>query len=145
VDSTREALRTLEEHPVDIILSDHKMPGMTGLQFLACTAKRWPDTLRFLITGWTASIPEREIRALGIRAVIPKPWDDTALKEILRKAVKDLGGLGFSECRSDCSEISPALAVYLFEGRRLRYSRSVFCVFLAPMASTRKPPRSLRA
>jgi adenylate cyclase len=91
VDSTREALRTLEEHPVDIILSDHKMPGMTGLQFLACTAKRWPDTLRFLITGWTASIPEREIRALGIRAVIPKPWDDTALKEILRKALKDLG------------------------------------------------------
>jgi CheY-like chemotaxis protein len=91
VDSTREALRTLEEHPVDIILSDHKMPGMTGLQFLAHTAKRWPDTLRLLITGWTASIPEEEIRALGIRAVIPKPWDDTALKEILRKALKDLG------------------------------------------------------
>ena len=91
VDSIREALRTLEEHPVDIILSDHKMPGMTGLQFLASTAKRWPDTLRFLITGWTASIPEAEIRALGIRAVIPKPWDDTALKEILRKAIKDLG------------------------------------------------------
>lgn len=90
VDSTREALRTLEEHPVDIILSDHKMPGMTGLQFLARTARRWPDTLRFLITGWTASIPEEEIRALGIRAVIPKPWDDTTLKEILRKALKDL-------------------------------------------------------
>lgn len=90
VDSTREALRTLEEHPVDIILSDHKMPGMTGLQFLACTAKRWPDTQRFLITGWTASIPEEEIHALGIRAVIPKPWDDATLKEILRKAIKDL-------------------------------------------------------
>jgi CheY-like chemotaxis protein len=91
VDSTREALRTLEEHPVDIILSDHKMPGMTGLQFLAHAVERWPDTLRILITGWTASIPEEEIRALGIRAVIPKPWEDEALKEILRKAVKDLG------------------------------------------------------
>jgi CheY-like chemotaxis protein len=90
VDSTREALRTLEEHPVDVILSDHKMPGMTGLQFLAQTAERWPHTLRILITGWTASIPEEEIRALGIRAVIPKPWEDANLKEILRKAIKDL-------------------------------------------------------
>jgi response regulator RpfG family c-di-GMP phosphodiesterase len=90
VNSAREALRTLEEHPVDIILSDHKMPHMTGLQFLARAAERWPDTSRLLLTGWTASIPQQKIRALGIRAVIPKPWDDATLKEILRKAFKDL-------------------------------------------------------
>ena len=87
-----EALRLVEEHPVDVVLSDHKMPGMTGLQLLERVAKLRPRAIRLLITGWTESIPEAEIRAVGVRAVISKPWEDAALKETLRGACKDLAG-----------------------------------------------------
>jgi len=85
-----EALRLLETQPVDLVLTDHKMPGMTGLQLLARAASLRPRAIRMLITGWTESIPEPEIRAVGVRSVISKPWQDAALKEALREACKDL-------------------------------------------------------
>jgi CheY-like chemotaxis protein len=80
----------LEADPIDLILSDHKMPGTTGLQFLEQARARRPEAVRMLITGWTELIPEEAIRALGIRAVITKPWSDAALKETLRMACKEL-------------------------------------------------------
>ena len=89
-ESVAEALRLLETEPVDLVLSDHKMPGVTGLQFLEEVAKRHPRTLRMLITGWTETIPEDAVRSLDIRAVIAKPWEDAALKETLRLAAKQV-------------------------------------------------------
>lgn len=90
VASPREALRALEEQRVDIILTDHMMPGMSGLQLLARAKERWPEAMRIVITGWPGAIPAEEVRDLGIRAVIAKPWEDSTLKEILRKALKEL-------------------------------------------------------
>lgn len=89
VETTREALALLESESIDLVLSDHKMPGMTGLQFLARVAVCQPDAARLLITGWTEEIPEAEIREVGVLAVINKPWEDSALKETLRRALKD--------------------------------------------------------
>jgi response regulator RpfG family c-di-GMP phosphodiesterase len=85
-ESVHEALRILDERPVDMILSDQRMPGMSGLQFLAEAAKRRPHAVRMLITGWTEEIPDQKLRDLGIVALITKPWDDAQLKETLRRA-----------------------------------------------------------
>jgi CheY-like chemotaxis protein len=49
--SAREALTVLVSHPVDVVLSDECMPGMTGLQFLAAVAQDYPETVRMIITG----------------------------------------------------------------------------------------------
>ena len=83
-----EARRVLESEAIDLVLSDHKMPGTTGLVFLEEAARRRPHAVRMLITGWTETIPESSVAALGIRAVIAKPWEDAALKETLRLAAK---------------------------------------------------------
>ncbi len=93
-ESVPEALRMLEADPIDLILSDQKMPGTTGLQFLEQARARRPEAVRMLITGWTELVPDAAIRALGIRAVITKPWQDAALKETLRMACKELPGKG---------------------------------------------------
>jgi len=47
-----EALEVLEKERIDIIVSDQRMPGMTGIALLACVRERWPRTMRLLVTGY---------------------------------------------------------------------------------------------
>ena len=81
------ALRTLRERRVDALLTDHKMPGASGLELIREVATHWPGIPRLLLTGWAAEIAPEEIRRLGIRALVPKPWDDADLKARLREAL----------------------------------------------------------
>lgn len=82
-----EALRILDTEPVDLVLTDHKMPRMSGLDVLEAAARRRPAAARLLISGWPDEIPPARMAALGIRALIPKPWDDAELKRILRASL----------------------------------------------------------
>ena len=82
-----EALRMLDEEPIDVVLSDHKMPRMSGLEVLEVAARRRPDAARILISGWPDEIPAERLAALGVHALVPKPWDDAELKRILRSAL----------------------------------------------------------
>ena len=49
--SAEQALLVLENHPVDVVISDEVMPGMAGSDFLAIVRKRYPDTIRMILTG----------------------------------------------------------------------------------------------
>ncbi len=86
-ETVEEALRVLDERSVALILSDQKMPGMSGVQFLAEAARRCPEAARMLITGWTEEIPREQLEELGVCALITKPWDDEKLKATLRRAL----------------------------------------------------------
>ena len=79
-----EALALLKEAPVDLILSDHMMPRMNGVEFLRQAAALCPDCVRVLFTGWTESISEKDLAKAGIAALVQKPWDDGELKATLR-------------------------------------------------------------
>lgn len=84
-ESGGEALDALAREPVDAVLSDQKMPGMSGTQLLGEVARLHGEVVRLVLTGWPEEIPPAEREALGIRALIPKPWDDTELKATLRR------------------------------------------------------------
>jgi len=104
-ESVHAALRILDERPIDMILSDQKMPGMSGLQFLAEAATRRPDAARLLITGWTEEIPAEALERIGVLALINKPWDDAQLKDTLRRASQACGAV---------TDPTPALALREF-------------------------------
>jgi response regulator RpfG family c-di-GMP phosphodiesterase len=91
-ETVEEALRVLDARPVDAILSDQRMPGTSGLQFLEEAARRRPQAVRLLFTGWPEEIPPERLAELGVKALITKPWDDAKLKATLRRALSPAGG-----------------------------------------------------
>lgn len=87
-ESGEEALELLAAEPVDLIVSDMRMPGMNGAQLLAAAAERWPDTVRILLTGYADMSSTIEAINLGrIHRYVSKPWDDNELKLIVRDAL----------------------------------------------------------
>lgn len=88
-DSAREALRLIADGPFDLILSDHKMPGMSGIELFERAEALRPRVPKILITGWTEATSASELERLGICAMLPKPWDDAELKATLRKALAE--------------------------------------------------------
>ncbi len=65
--SADEAIHTLETRNVDIIVTDEKMPGMSGTDLLARVAKDYPQVMRILLTGHAST--ETAIRASNIWTV----------------------------------------------------------------------------
>lgn len=87
--SATDALAILEDRPVDIIISDMRMPIMDGATFLAQAAQRWPDTARMLLTGF--SDMDSTVRAINeghISHYISKPWDDDDLVDKVKNALE---------------------------------------------------------
>lgn len=79
--SPTEALAWLEENPVHVVISDQRMPGMQGSEFLAIVRKRWPRIVRLLLTGYSdIQAVVDAINLGGIHAYITKPWDPTDLR-----------------------------------------------------------------
>ena len=91
VEAAAEALRLLGDGPVDLIVSDNKMPAMSGIEFCGRAARLWPGVPKVLITGWTEAVPREQLEGLGVKALIPKPWDDAELKRTLREVLDRRG------------------------------------------------------
>jgi len=84
----REALETLERLDPAVIVSDQRMPGMNGIEFLRRAKERRPDTVGILLTAYT-DLPVL-IDALNsgvVERYIQKPWDSKELTVILRQAL----------------------------------------------------------
>lgn len=85
----KEALEILENQAFKVIVSDERMPEMAGSEFLSIVKERWPETIRFMLTGH-ASL-ESTLKAVNggeIYRFFVKPWNDLELKMALRSAVE---------------------------------------------------------
>src|SRR5664280_964688 len=79
--SGEDGLKILEQTPVQIIISDGRMYGMTGSDFLREVCKRWPDTVRIILSGH--SDPASIVSAINdgqVYRYIPKPWNNDELR-----------------------------------------------------------------
>jgi signal transduction histidine kinase len=84
-----EALAMLSRQPFDVVVSDMRMPKMTGVELLKQVAMHYPETLRLVLSAWTDSNDILDAINEGhIYRYIIKPWDDRTLKTVLRQAVE---------------------------------------------------------
>lgn len=86
--SGEEGLKILEENPIDLILTDQKMPEMTGVEFLKKAIEKDPNPFRIIVTGFsdTESIIHA-INECGIYHYITKPWKNEEMQFIIDKAL----------------------------------------------------------
>ncbi|OEU72351.1 MAG: hypothetical protein BA874_09145 [Desulfuromonadales bacterium C00003068] len=77
-----------EAGSVCVVVSDYRMPGMNGVEFLSQVNERWPKTIRIVLSGYadTASVVEA-INIGHIYKFIPKPWNDDELQVNIANAV----------------------------------------------------------
>lgn len=87
--SGAEGLDVLSKHRVDIIISDQRMPGMTGVEFLRAAKVNYPDTIRIVLSGYTElqSVTDA-INEGAVYRFLTKPWEDVQLREQILKALE---------------------------------------------------------
>lgn len=86
-----EALEIVQEFEVGVVLSDHAMPGMTGIELLRRIKELDPRTIRMVLTGHAdLDMAIEAINSGEVTKFFTKPWDDHQLKADLRLAFSNL-------------------------------------------------------
>ncbi len=87
--SGKEGLEILKNNDVQLVLSDQRMPGMSGTEFFAEIKELYPDTLRIILSGYTEinSITD-SINKGNVYKFFLKPWNDDNLKLEIQKALE---------------------------------------------------------
>ena len=90
-DSAQKGLMILAGNDIDVIVSDERMPGMTGSQFLAEVRKQWPNTIRMILSGQAdleaavRAINEGEVYRFLLKPCHPKELQMTILQGLQQK------------------------------------------------------------
>jgi len=84
--SGNEALELLQQQgPVDLVISDFRMPGINGVEFLRQVMKRWPDTKRVILSAYTDSdILLSALNEGRVHRYVTKPWKNELLLEVVK-------------------------------------------------------------
>ncbi len=85
--SGQAGLELLAKNQVGVIISDQRMPGMTGVEFLSKVKELYPDTVRIVLSGYTelSSVTDAINRG-AIYKFLTKPWEDDLLRANVAEA-----------------------------------------------------------
>jgi DNA-binding NtrC family response regulator len=88
--TVEDGVQVLKDNPaVAIVVTDHRMPGVNGFDFLTWCRANYPGVARIALTGYPESDLMKEALQLGLAAqVISKPWDDEQIIHILKAAIQ---------------------------------------------------------
>jgi two-component system response regulator PilR (NtrC family) len=84
----RTALNVLEQEPVDLLISDIKMPDMSGVEVLRAAKQVDQDILGIMITAFASTESAVEALRMGAYDYVSKPFDVDELKIIVRNALE---------------------------------------------------------
>jgi CheY-like chemotaxis protein len=87
-ESGAEGLEVLAENAIQMVVSDQRMPNMSGTEFLSKVKKLYPDTIRVVLSGYAeAEAIVDSINRGEVYRFIGKPWDEDDLKTIIKQGL----------------------------------------------------------
>ncbi|HYJ46530.1 MAG TPA: HD domain-containing phosphohydrolase, partial [Pyrinomonadaceae bacterium] len=87
--SGEEALRLLNQHDVALLITDQRMPGMSGIELLKRTVAQRPHMVRMILTGYTdVSALVEAINCGHVYKYVTKPWDNADLRLTVERALE---------------------------------------------------------
>src|SRR5918911_1879247 len=87
--SGSEALELLAQHDVALLITDQRMPGMTGIELLKSTVPLRPHMVRIILTGYTDVTALVEAINCGhVYKYVVKPWDNQELRLTVERALE---------------------------------------------------------
>jgi len=82
-----EALELLDKQQCQVVVTDQRMPEMSGVDLLSQVRQRFPDIVRMMLTGYTEmDVAVDAINRGEIYRLITKPWNDDELRATIRQA-----------------------------------------------------------
>jgi diguanylate cyclase (GGDEF)-like protein len=87
--AAREAFELLARHDIQVIISDQRMPGMSGTEFLSRVKEMYPGTVRMVLSGYTdLQAVTDAINRGAIYKFLTKPWNDADLRAQILEAFR---------------------------------------------------------
>lgn len=110
VTSAADGLRVLLEHDFDVVISDQRMPGIPGVEFLREARKVAPRAIRILLTGYAdLDAMTRSVNESEIYRFVTKPWDVRELPRVIAEAVQIAQQAPWPPQDPDSSELTPGV------------------------------------
>lgn len=107
--SAEEAMEVLKSRPIDVLVTDERMPGTSGMDLLAWSAKHFPEVVRILLTGFaTTEIAIRAINESLVFRFFTKPCDPVALALAIHEALEQKQTLSKEKSGASLSVFPPA-------------------------------------
>jgi two-component system NtrC family sensor kinase len=93
--SAEDGVQLLKDHPgLAAVMSDHRMPGINGFDFLTWCRTNYPNVARIALTGYPDSDLMKEALRNGLAVqVVSKPWDDGQIIQTIVTAIQQPGGM----------------------------------------------------
>ena len=73
-ETAEEAMEAVKQQAYDIVISDYKLPGINGLEFLKRVKEKQPNAFEILITAYANCEIVKEADEIGVKDIIPKPF-----------------------------------------------------------------------
>jgi len=88
-ETAEEGMEAVKQQAYDIVISDYKLPGMDGLEFLRRVKEKQPNAFEILITAYANYEILKEAKMMGVKDIIPKPFTSEDVETSLSRIIEN--------------------------------------------------------